>query len=328
MYLKDYSPALKYGAKIRPQDLAGMIGLPYVGDVYYIDPTNGADTHGGMSQDDAFKTLSAALTAVTDNHHDVIVIVPAGTGTGTGITETAAITWSKNLVHLVGNVTSGPIASRARIGCSTNAISPFITMTGSGNSIHNVQINSNGATDYICFELNGAARNYFENCQIGVQNATAAANSACYDLYLYNASDENYFNNCVIGYDTFNRAAGSNVALALHCARNIFYHCTLAMFASAAAPFFIQTNGHQPLYNDVTFDSCIFKNAVGAGATAITAATSLSTDDPSGDVLLINPFMVNGANVAWGTVATIYANGISSNGTYAQGIGVSVHPTT
>ena len=40
----DYIPALKFGHKIYPEDIAGLIGLPYVGTVYYIDPNSGNDS--------------------------------------------------------------------------------------------------------------------------------------------------------------------------------------------------------------------------------------------------------------------------------------------
>jgi len=41
---RDYAPALRYGAKITPDDIAGMLGLPYVDNIFYVDPTNGSDS--------------------------------------------------------------------------------------------------------------------------------------------------------------------------------------------------------------------------------------------------------------------------------------------
>ena len=38
MKYRDNAPALKFGAKIYPEDIAGMIGLPSVGNIWYVDP--------------------------------------------------------------------------------------------------------------------------------------------------------------------------------------------------------------------------------------------------------------------------------------------------
>ena len=83
--LRDRLPALRYGYKIYPEDLAGMIGMPHVGDVFYVDPTNGNDSaNNGRSQDNAKKTLYGAYDAAASNHHDMIIITPGGVGSGTG----------------------------------------------------------------------------------------------------------------------------------------------------------------------------------------------------------------------------------------------------
>ena len=39
----DYIPALKYGHQIFPQNIAGMLGLPKVGNIYYVDPGTGSE---------------------------------------------------------------------------------------------------------------------------------------------------------------------------------------------------------------------------------------------------------------------------------------------
>ncbi|MCH8163443.1 MAG: hypothetical protein IIA99_05055, partial [Proteobacteria bacterium] len=75
--LSDYLPALKYGAKIFPEDIAGMIGLPHVGEIIYVDPSAGSDTaNSGTTQDDALKTVATAFGKATSGNHDVIIIAP------------------------------------------------------------------------------------------------------------------------------------------------------------------------------------------------------------------------------------------------------------
>jgi len=118
MKYRDYAPALRHGAKIMPEDLAGMIGLPYVGKVIYVDPSGGSDTSGsGNSQNDALATVAAAYDLATSGQHDVILIAPTG---GTGRTaETTAITWAKRFTHLVGSSAPTPQNPRSGIGFST-----------------------------------------------------------------------------------------------------------------------------------------------------------------------------------------------------------------
>ena len=321
---RDYFSPVKYGAKWLPQDIAGMIGLPYIGNVYYIDPTNGLDTNGGMSHSDAFKTLTAAYNAVTDNNHDVIVLTPGGVGSGTGTTETAAITWSKNLVHLVGNVAPTMSSSRARIACSTANISPFITVSGSGNSFHNIQISTGGATNLVTMKITGG-RNTFTNVQIANLNAVAFDTATACDVFLSGSScAENYFVDCYIGTDTVARtAAGANIITETSAERNVFDGCIFPMWADAAAPFFIKVPQHG-LQSWILFRGCSFINCVNTGATSLTNAVSINAD-PQGSVILKDCLQIGCTGWA-DTVAQVYAIGSSSAATYNEGIGFAVNP--
>jgi hypothetical protein len=320
---RDYNPSVKLGgAKWMPYDLAGMIGLPYIGDIYYVDPTNGADTNSGKDHSNAFATLAKAYAAVTDNHHDVIIITPGGVGTGTGTVEVATITWAKNLVHVVGNVMTGPYSSRARVTCATAGVSPLITLSGSGNSFHNIQIANGAATNFIGVTITGS-RNMFENCQIGVTNAVAFDTATATDIQ-FTGGSENYFVNCIIGFDTIARtAASASVTFASSSARNLFDNCIFPMFADAAAPFFVKI-GASGIDRSVDFRGCQFLNYSNIGATTLTDATSIDAN-PGGSVLLDNCAKLG--TTGWSdNVAQVYAIGSSSNATYANGIGFVVNP--
>lgn len=326
MFLKDYLPALKYGAKITPQDIAGMIGLPYVGNIYYIDPTNGNDGYAGTDPKSALKTLAAGYAKLTDNNHDVLVIVPGGTGSGTGTVETAAITWSKNLCHLVGNVAPTMYSSRARVTTATADLSPWITVSGQGNSFHNVMFQSNADTNLIVLRVSGH-RNYFENCHIGNINETAA-DSANVDLDLLGAQ-ENRFVNCIIGFDTYTRtAAGANVKMTISgssgVARNIFDGCVFPMMADADAPRFVIVSGSAALDRFNLFRGCQFINAVGSTSTNQTDAFTINAT-PGGLIVLQDCLKIG--TTGWAdNLTSLYALSVSSNATYANGIGFAVNP--
>src|SRR3990167_10230094 len=93
----DYIPALRYGHKIFPENIAGALGLPSVGEIFYVDPGK-SSSGGGKTVDDAYKTIAEAYAAASADNDDVIVI--AGT-TATGRTaETGVITWGKRRLHM------------------------------------------------------------------------------------------------------------------------------------------------------------------------------------------------------------------------------------
>lgn len=201
--LRDYLPALKFGHKIGPQDVAGMVGLPYIGNVFYIDPSGGSDSAGGKSIDDAFASVATAYGSMTSGDHDVAIIVPTG---GTGRTsESTAITWGKRFAHLIGN--AAPTVQDARAGISfatggslsvTENGCIFKSLTFNGTADINVPVTVSG--DY--------------NAWIGVDfkgslNDTTGDDTAARALYL-NGAQENTFVACTLGADTYNRSAANH----------------------------------------------------------------------------------------------------------------------
>jgi len=318
-----FIPALRMGAKIFAEDIAAMAGLPYINKMVFLDPTNGNDTtQSGKNRNDAFKTLKAAYADLTDNSHEAIVQIPGGTGSGTGTVETAVLDWSKNLCHLIGNVAPVPYSSRARITTSTANVTPFITVSGQGNSFRNVQITTSAATGLVGVKVTGS-RNAFLDCHMGVSNAVAADSATSYDLQLSGGS-ENYFGGCVIGFDTINRtAACANVECDTAATRNVFDDCIFPMFADADAPFFLKVAANG-LDRSIDFRRCQFINYTPIGATTITYAFSVNAA-PGGCVILQDCLKIGATG--WGnSVAHIYALGASSNSTYNQGIGFAVAP--
>lgn len=327
--LRDYTPALRYGAKIMPQDIAGMIGLPYVGNIFYIDPINGADTNGGKSQNNAFKTLAVAYAATTNNNHDVIVITPGGPGTGEpyATVEIGAITWSNNLTHLVGNVAGTPLSSRARVSTATDALSPFITISGQGNSFHNVQFYSAATTNYINVRVS-ANRNRFDNVHFaGLANATAGDNATGASLELYGAQ-ECYFTNCTIGIDTITRtAANANLKITLGSdtvARNVFDGCIFPLMADADAPLFIKQGDSGGMDRWNLFRGCQFINCI--GSTSTTQTDAFSVHATPGGLLVLQDCLKIGATGWANNLTNVYMLSTSSNATYANGIGFAVNP--
>ena len=167
----NYIPALRYGHKIMPQDIAGMLGLPYVGDVYYVDAVNGSDTaNSGTSWNDAFATVGQAYSSTTNNNHDVIIVAPGGTS---ATSETSAITWSNNQTHLIGNTAPSGISPRARVIWSSDNIDPCMTISGQGCIFSNIQFATYQDSNDVLVKVTNN-RNYFDSVHFaGMGSATA-----------------------------------------------------------------------------------------------------------------------------------------------------------
>ena len=323
---RDFIPALKMGAKMGPQDIAGMIGLPFIGNVFYVDPTDGVDGTATGTDEAPYKTLAAAYARTQDSNHDVIIIIPSAVGAGSGTVETAAITWSKSLTHLIGNCAPVYESSRARVTTATASLSPFITISGSGCIFKNVQFNNTGS-GLINVRVSGN-RNYFENVHFMFPaHATpiASANSAALELY---GCQENNFVSCTVGTDTATRsAANTNLKITLGAdtvARNIFDGCIFPTMTSSATSLFIKQADSVGMDRFNMFRGCAFINATSSTSTTMTDAVAIHAT-PGGMLVFQNCLKIGATG--WGdNLTNLYLLGESSNATYNQGIGFAVNP--
>ena len=129
---RDYIPSVKLGgAKWLPNDIAGMLGLPTIGNIYYVDPYAGSDTaNNGSTQNTALATVAAAYALCTAGNHDVVIISATG---GTGRTnEPVAIDWAKKFTHLIGSAAPVGVAPRAGLEFASTVVSPCFTVSADG----------------------------------------------------------------------------------------------------------------------------------------------------------------------------------------------------
>lgn len=102
------------GLQVSRSQIADLTGALGPGNVFYVDYRNGQDSHRGDTWDNAFKTYSKAVDAVTSNNNDVILIDGDST-----VVETAMVTLSKNRVHTMGiNGAMGHYGQGAKISCA------------------------------------------------------------------------------------------------------------------------------------------------------------------------------------------------------------------
>lgn len=326
MKASDYIPALRYGHKIHPEDIAGMIGLPYVGEIFYVDPNAGNDaTNGGKTQNKAFKTVKAAFAACTSGKHDVVIIAPTG-GSGR-TTEVVAIDWNKRFTHLIGSAGPTQFNPRAGMTFSSAVTSPCLTISNNGCIFKNITI-ATFADINVLVSLTGN-ENYFGGVHFaGIGHADAGDDIAARCIALSGA-EENTFDGCTFGLDTVTRTgANYTIEFAAGCARNVFRGSFFTLFADADAPRHVGTDsGGSALDRFVLFEDCIFNdNSDVQAATVQTDVMQLDTLGDQGGPVIVKDCM-NVSSTGWANdVTSIRMLGDASNDTLATRYCGGVNP--
>ena len=283
---RDYIPALKYGHKIVPEDLAGMIGLPYVGNIFYVDPYAGDDTaNSGTSQNDALKTVTTAYGKCTSGQHDVVLIVPTG-GTGR-TTEPAAIAWAKRFTHLIGCAAPTGVNNRAGMNFTLAAATttPQFVLSENGCIFKNITFKQAVADSYALVKVTGDY-NYFDTVHIqGIGNATAGDSANGYDLYI-SGGCENVFSNCTVGDANVARsAANCNLKVDTGSSMNRFEGCRFQHWSDNAGVLHANF-ASAGLDRYMVFDHCYFAGA-GTNSGASTCTVAMNTGNDLGGTILL-----------------------------------------
>src|ERR1017187_6800547 len=94
--------------------LGGIMGIPFTGTYWFVDPVNGLDGNQGTSPSQALQSLYRAVSLAGNGTNDVIVLIGNGLSTGTARLSLAAaqavdstatsgvLKWNKNALHLIG----------------------------------------------------------------------------------------------------------------------------------------------------------------------------------------------------------------------------------
>lgn len=318
--LHNYVPALRYGAKVLPQEIVGGgLGLPYVGNIYWVDPNAGSDSNNGSASDQALATVAAAYNLCTSGNHDVVLINPSG-GTGR-TTETTAITWSKKFTHLIGNAAPTMQDARAGISFSTGG---SLTISATGCLFQSVTFN--GTTDInVPVTISGSYNSFMGVDFKGSLNDTTGDDAAARALYI-NGGQENYFGNCTFGADTFTRSTtNATVEFASAASRNFFDECQFLMAVDNAGPVHVLFTGTSAIDRWIAFRECSFYSFSANNATPATAVMDLSAQTATGHVRMLGSVVQQGAT-DWEASASgrIYMQPYTATTT---AIGIAVNPT-
>lgn len=288
--LKAVIPGVRYGKiKVTPDEISGIIGLPYVNNVFYVDPNAGADTNPGDAPDQAFATVAAGYAAATSGQHDVVLISPTG---GTGRTaETTAITWAKRFTHLVGN--AAPTAQDARAGINFGAASSM-TISENGCLFKNITLFSSEDIDE-SVSITGDYNSFLGVDFKGTSNATSADSTPWRALNL-NGAQENYFGGCTFGADTYTRGvANTTVEFENAASRNVFDDCTFLMHADTAeTQTHVLLTGTNAVDRWIKFNNCTFYAFYTNHSAKVNAVIDASAQTATADI------MMTGNNIAVG----------------------------
>ena len=278
----DYIPALKFGHKISPEDIAGMIGLPYISDLWYVDPSGGSDTaNSGRRFDDAYKTIAQAKDSMTANQHDVILVAPSG-GTGRS-SETTAITWNKRFSHLVGN--AAPTAQDARAGMGF-AAGGSLVISENGCLFRTLTFFSSADIDETV-SVTGDYNSFLGVDFKGTSDATSADSTPWRALNL-DGAQENYFGSCAFGGDTYTRGvANATLELENACSRNVFDNCRFLMHADTVeTQLHVLYTGTNAVDRWTEFKDCLFYAFYTNKTAKVNAVFDISAQTATTDVFM------------------------------------------
>lgn len=285
-----FSPVGTFKHKWYPEDIAGIIGLPYVRNVIYVDPTGGNDSANGGDINRAVKTVARGYALAGSAKHDVVLIAPTG---GTGRTaETTAITWGKRFTHLVGN--AAPTAQDARAGISFGT-GGSLSITENGCMFKNLTFN--GTADInVPVTLSGDYNSFLGVDFKGSLNATTGDDTAARALYI-NGGQENYFGGCTFGADTFDRSTtNATVEFASSASRNVFENGRFVMSADNVGPNHILFTGTSAIDRWIEFKDCSWYAFWANDADKITHVMDLAAQTATGHVLMTGSNVMVGAD--------------------------------
>jgi hypothetical protein len=297
MYLRDYVPALRYGAKILANEITG--NFTFTGNTYYVKPYSGSNSNDGLTADTAFATLAKALSSATaDNGDTVYLIAESNTGASTFDYLTAALDWNKDGVHLIGIGCEPFIGSRAglRNALTATTIEDLFTVSADNCLIENISAFQGDVTSTATAPravVVSGMRNRFVNCQFSGNGDTGGSMDVAGARSLAVTGAENNFQHCYIGLDTVIRGTQTTEVYTTTGARNVFEDCMINSYTSLST-FKAITVGASDRF--VLLKNCIL-NAVQNITSAVAPTGAIASGSVNGSVLVLGGGVFGYANV-------------------------------
>lgn len=272
---------------------------------FFCDPTNGIDSNDGLSPARAKATLSSVHTAMTANQNDVVYVIGNSSASSTTtVRETATLTWSKNLCHIVGVNALNKISHRVSIRPVTNDFTPLVTVSADGCVFANFHVFDDGTSaSQITWNLTGQRNSHFNLHIGGMGNQTAADGAGSRCVLITGNNGENYFKDCTLGLDTTTRgAANATLELITQSPRNIFEDCMFIMHADTTTPVHLDLEDSLQMDRFLLFKNCMFTNA-GTFTGSSTPVEVMNVNSSPGGVIFLMGSFAAGFD-AWEDVAS------------------------
>ena len=298
------------------QSLTAMVNAVFgtPGNVWWVDPQFGNDNNPGNTPAAAFQSLSQAHSAASDANNDVVyLIAKSNSATLTTSYQSAGLTWSKSLLHLIGINGAPFLGQRSRIGAlSTAATFPnLFTLSGNGCLVQNIeffqgQTATNPTAASTCVTVSGQ-RNHFLNCQISGIGHSDLDDAGSNSLTI--TGSENYFQRCYIGLDTVIRATSvTEVVISGTPARTLFEDCFFDTYTSGST--FKMISIATGVDRWVKFKNCEF-HAIQNITSAVAPTGLIGITTMNGEVLIMNPYLYG------------FAQYVTADNAYVQVLGLN-----
>jgi hypothetical protein len=275
------------GLNVGRSQIASVINGQTPGTFYYVDYRNGSDQNDGLTWGTAFKTYSKAISSVTSNNNDFILIDGDST-----VVETAMVTISKNRVHTVGmNGQLGHYGQGAKISIGVTVAATDIACiknTGVRNTFTGIKvISTNTVAEGLYAWAEGGEYARFFNCEFYKSTDLDDAGAS---EFLHNG-DSTMFYDCIFGSsanETGNIRANVLVTATLagkKCRDTYFENCIFLGKADDTDKVFVYGANATDIERMLYMKDCVFiNNILGAGTPA--HAVGFGAAQTQGSVLL------------------------------------------
>ena len=289
------------------------------GNTYFVDYRNGNDTNNnGLSKASAFKTYSHALSKITTNNNDLVVIDGDST-----IVETAMVSNSKNRFSVLG--VGGGIfygqGAKIQVGVTTSVsdIATFKNAGGTRANFSNLKfVNANTKTEALWGVAEGAEYSTYVNCEFYKSTQLSVTTSA---EVLLNA-DSAQFLGCTFGSLADARSGtvirptvwlGKGVVGAGLVSRDVtFQDCLFWIQASHTTSSFVHAPAATDVERQVLFKGCGFINNKAASAVPAQAISCAATLTVGQIILDPNCYAANVTKISTSTGVIVTGPAVSS----------------
>lgn len=268
-------------------------GIPFtMGRYIFVDYTNGSDGNSGVSPSEAVKTISQAISMVTSNQNDV-VLLSAGSASHT---LTAGVAMTKSRVHFVGlDGGNRQLQQGTKItNPSTDTTAYVWKDTGTRNSYRNIKFiqSSTNAAALTVFQ-GGGEGTLFDNCSFVFGVVDNLGGTTAHEFLA--GTDSATYLNCTFGSDTLLTSGARSVfhidqVNGFEFKSNYLENCLFSISSSSSTATFVRLDAVGDILFSNTFNRCSFVASVdSAGGAAIAEASQTGTGTVKGTLNYIYP---------------------------------------